>query len=243
MKNILITGGTTGIGLSTAKKFLEMPDNRIISISRNESKIQFVDNRLKYFFADISSTEELTKVFEQVKDEYGNIDIIINNAGVIIPGGVETLSCEDWKHSLDINLSGYYNVTKIFLPLLKKSENPCIINISSISAKLGGSSVAYSVAKAGVDMLTNVLARELFKYGIRVNAVSPGVVNSGFQVANGMLPKENYDGFLQDLSHSYPLGIGDVSEISNAVYFLSSDKAKWITGSNLTVDGGKSIMI
>ncbi len=242
MKNILITGASTGIGLSIAKKFLENK-NKVISITRNKEKINFVNDNLEYYFADVSSKSSVSDVFREIETEYGHIDVLVNNAGIIIPGGIESLDFEDWKHSLDINLSGYYNVTKTFLPLLKKGKDPCIVNISSISAKLGGSSIAYSVAKAGVDMMTNVLARELFKYGIRVNAVSPGVVNSGFQVANGVVPKEQYEEFLNNLNPGYPLGIGDVSEISNATYFLASSEAQWITGANLTVDGGKSIFI
>ena len=242
MKNILITGASTGIGLSIAKKFLENK-NKVISITRNKEKINFVNDNLEYYFADVSSKSSVSDVFREIETEYGHIDVLVNNAGIIIPGGIESLDFEDWKHSLDINLSGYYNVTKTFLPLLKKGKDPCIVNISSISAKLGGSSIAYSVAKAGVDMMTNVLARELFKYGIRVNAVSPGVVNSGFQVANGVVPKEQYEEFLNNLNPGYPVGIGDVSEISNATYFLASSEAQWITGANLTVDGGKSIFI
>lgn len=242
MKNILITGASTGIGLSIAKKFLENK-NKVISITRNKEKINFVNDNLEYYFADVSSKSSVLDVFREIETEYGHIDVLVNNAGIIIPGGIESLDFEDWKHSLDINLSGYYNVTKTFLPLLKKGKDPCIVNISSISAKLGGSSIAYSVAKAGIDMMTNVFARELFKYGVRVNAVSPGVVNSGFQVANGVVPKEQYEEFLNSLNPGYPLGIGDVSEISNAVYFLASSEAQWITGANLTVDGGKSIFI
>ena len=242
MKNVLITGATTGIGLSIAKKFLDNGFN-VISVTRNESKVSYFNQNIKYYFGDVASVDELQSIYDEISCNNESIDVLVNNAGIIIPGGIESLSYDDWKNSLNINLSGYYNTTKMFLPLLKNGCNPNIVNISSISAKLGGSSIAYSVAKAGVDMMTKVLARELFKYGIRVNAISPGVVNSGFQVANNVVPKENYEEFLSNLSSAYPFGIGDVSEISNAVFFLSSNEAKWITGSNLTVDGGKSINI
>ncbi len=244
MKNILITGGTTGIGLAIAKKILEKNDCFVISISRNPQKKVFEHERMQYYFADISNVDELLSIREQIATKYEWIDTIINNAGTIIPGGIESICFDEWNESLQNNLSGYFNTTKVFVELLKKSRlNPCIINISSISAKLGGSSVAYSVAKAGVNMFTQVAAREFAKYGIRVNAVSPGIVNSGFQVANGVTKEEEYDRFLESQSQTYPLGIGDVSEIAKSVCFLMEEDSMWITGANITVDGGRSIMV
>ena len=243
MKKILITGATTGIGLAIAKKFLMQEDYLVLSISRNPEKRHFEHEKMRYYFADISNADEILQLKKQIETEYGNLDVLINNAGTIIPGGIESLEFDDWNKSLNNNLSSYFNVTKAFADLLKKSSNSCIVNISSISAKLGGSSVAYSVAKAGVDMFTQVAAREFGKYKIRVNAVSPGIVNSGFQVANGVTRAEDYETFLENQSSTYPLGIGDVSEIAKAVYFLVTEEASWITGTNITVDGGRSVMV
>lgn len=243
MKKVLITGATTGIGLAIAKRLLEQDDYFVISISRNAEKKVFEHERMQYYFADISDSDALRQVKKQILAEHEKLDILVNNAGTIIPGGIETLSYEEWNKSLNNNLSSYFNVTKEFVEMLKGSSKPCIVNISSISAKLGGSSVAYSVAKAGVDMFTQVAARELAKYGIRVNAVSPGIVNSGFQVANGVTRAEDYDAFLISQSQTYPLGIGDVSEIAKAVYFLVTEESSWITGANITVDGGRSVLV
>ena len=243
MTKILITGATTGIGWAIATRFLEQEDYFVISISRNSKKATFEHERMRYYFADASDVDELLQVKKQIEEEYNNLDALINNAGIIIPGGIEGLDFNEWNKSLDNNLSSYFNVTKTFVDMLKKTPNSCIVNISSISAKLGGSSVAYSVAKAGVDMFTQVAAREFGKYKIRVNAVSPGIVNSGFQVANGVTKAEEYEAFLESQSSTYPLGIGDVSEIAKAVYFLVEEESSWITGANITVDGGRSVMV
>lgn len=243
MKNVLITGATTGIGLSIAKMFLDNPEYSVISISRNSDKRCFEHKRLFYYFCDISNVSELEMIKEKILNNHGDLYVLVNNAGTIIPGGIEELTYDDWQCSLNNNLSSYFNVTKMFIDMLKKVEHSNIINISSISAKLGGSSVAYSVAKAGVNMFTQVAAREFAKYGIRVNTISPGIVNSGFQVSNGILNEKDYPSFLESQNSLYPFGIGDVSEIAKAVYFLASDNSNWITGANITVDGGRSIMV
>lgn len=242
MKTVLISGGSTGIGLATVKLFARK-GYKIYSISRNKNKISFIHDNVEFLSADVSNVSSLEDIFKKIQQQVGCIDILVNNAGMIIPGGIESLSFEEWNSSLNTNLSGYFNTIKVFLPLLKNSESSCIVNVSSISAKLGGTNSAYSVAKAGVNMLTEVSARELAKYNIRVNTVSPGIVNSGFQIANGITSSANYTEFLENIAQAYPLGVGDMSEISKAIDFLSSEDSGWITGSNLTVDGGKSILL
>ena len=196
-----------------------------------------------YYFGDVSKLEDLETLYAQIKEKHDKIHTLVNNAGSIIPGGIESLSFQDWDTSLTNNLSSYFNVTKTFIEMLKGAPNSSIVNVSSISAKLGGASVAYSVAKAGVNMFSQVVARELAKYNIRVNCVSPGIVNSGFQVANGVIKPDDYSNFLETQAATYPLGIGDVSEIAKAVYFLAADESSWITGANITVDGGRSVMV
>ena len=117
------------------------------------------------------------------------------------------------------------------------------MNISSISSRLSGASVGYSVAKAGVDMLTACLARELSKYNIRVNSVNPGITKSGFQVNNGIMNEAEYNEFLYNIAKDYPLGLGECKDVSELIFYLTTEKAKWITGANLIIDGGRSINI
>lgn len=138
-------------------------------------------------------------------------------------------------------MNGIFLTIKTFLPLLKKANDASIINISSISSKIPGSSIAYSCSKATVDMLTKSLAKELSKYNIRINSVNPGIVDTGFQVNNKLLNTKEYLDFLDKMKTKYPLGIGETTDISNLVMFLVSKKAKWITGCNYIIDGGFSI--
>lgn len=246
---VLITGGTSGFGLSAIKVFLreEKKNIQIISLSRSIEKIVLAKKELgsnsklvDFLQADVSKPDELEQVAKQISKKYGHVDVLVNNAGTIIPGGVESLKTNDWDWVLTNNLSSYFYTTKIFLPLLKASSDACVVNISSTSAKLGGSSIAYSVAKAGVDMITRVSAKELSKYKIRVNAVSPGVVNTGFHVSNKAMDEETYNKFISAKDKEYPLGLGDPSDVAEAIYYLSSPKAKWLTGTNILVDGGRS---
>lgn len=251
-KTVLITGGTSGIGLSTIQKFLlELGDDvEVISISRSIDKINVAKTKfqeriaqVEFFQADVSKIESLELVYKDMSRKYNKIDVLINNAGNIIAGGLETLSFNDWDRCISNNLSSYFYVTKVFLPLLKKSDSPFIVNVSSISSRLSGASMGYSVAKAGVDMTTMCLARELSKYNIRVNCVNPGITKSGFQVHNGLMDEGQYGSFLEKISKDYLLGLGNCSDVSEMIYFLSSEKARWITGSSFVVDGGRSVNI
>ena len=165
----------------------------------------------------------------------------MNCAGVIHPGGVESLAISNWRTTIDINLTSAFMIVKYCLPLLKKASAPAIVNVSSISSILLGASVGYSVCKAGLDMLTKGLARELAKYRVRVNAVNPGITKTGFQVRNKLMGADKYENFLNDISATYPLGIGQPEDVANAIVFLLSEESRWITGSLLIVDGGRII--
>ncbi len=250
-KVIVITGGTSGFGLEAIKVFLrEEKDAEIISLSRSASKQEAAKKvlgknakRVTFLTADVSNVTELETVAKEITKKFKHIDVLINNAGTIIPGGLESLASADWDIVMKQNLSSYFYVSKVMLPLLKNSKNACIVNISSTSAKLGGSSIAYSVAKAGVDMVTKVCAKELAKYHIRVNAVSPGVVNTGFHISNGVMDEKTYNEFLSAREKEYPLGLGTPLDVAEAIYYLSSEKAKWLTGTNIMVDGGRSIKV
>jgi len=249
-KTAVITGGSSGIGLEIIKRYHKTGIWNTVSISRNITKIEQAKLELKdctekcdFYIGDVSDEYSLRDVCGKIKQKYGCIDVLVNSAGVIYPGGIENLSIEEWKKSLDINITGAFLAVQMFLELLKESQYSSIINISSISAKTGGSSIAYSVAKAGMDMFTKALAKELAKYKIRVNSVNPGIVNSGFQVSNGIIERDKYEEFLANISKSYPLGIGQPEDIANMVFFLSSEEAKWITGSIFCVDGGRSVNI
>lgn len=251
-KTVLITGGTSGIGLSTIRKFIDelKGDVEVISISRSESKIKNAlltlkphEKQVHFFQADVSNKDDIERVQKEILTKFSKIDILINNAGTIIPGGLEKLSFENWDSCITNNLSSFFYVTKIFVDMLKKSEFSSVVNISSISSKLSGASMGYSVAKAGADMVTKCLARELSKYKIRVNGVNPGITKSGFQVNNGLMDNIQYENFLETISKDYLIGIGECSDVSELIFYLTTEKAKWITGSIFIIDGGRSVNI
>lgn len=249
-KLVIVTGGTSGIGLEVVKKYLFTGDWNVISVSRGTNKIKYAKlqlgelaNNCVFFNGDVFNEKDLDRLYEYIDKEYGKVDAIVNSAGIIHAGGIESLSEEDWTETLNINLTAPYMICKRFINLLKKVDSSSIVNISSISSKITGSSIAYSTCKAGLDMFTKTLAKELSKYNIRVNSVNPGIVNTGFQVSNELLDIEDYGHFLDEVAKTYPLGIGTATDIANMVYYLISDEAKWITGSIVIVDGGRSINI
>ena len=153
------------------------------------------------------------------------------------------VTIEEWNHSININLTGNFVLTKALLDLLKRSQSASIVNISSMHSQKPGGSISYCVAKAGIDMFTKFLAQELCQYKIRVNSVNPGSVKTNLYVASGDKTKEELDKLIEERNQTYPLGrVGDAKQdIGSMVEFLLSDKASWITGSNILVDGGISV--
>ncbi len=242
MRVILITGATSGVGFEAAKLFSQEENTKVVSLSIGLDKIEKANKELPnadFLQCDVSDYNALLKIAEQVEKKYGKIDVLVNNAGTIIPGNIETISASDWDKVIKNNFSSYFYVSKAFLPLLKKGTNPNIVCISSISATAGGSSIAYSCAKAGVNMIAQTLSKDLAQYNIRVNTISPGMLNSGFQIHNNVMNEEEYKAMLEKQSASYPFGIGTALDVANAIVFLASEKASWISGADLLIDGGK----
>lgn len=245
-KNVLITGGSSGIGLAIAGE-LQKKGYRVISLSRSKDKIERawkerpdLRDRVEFITGDVSEQLQVEKVRAHIEEKYGMLHGLVNNAGVLTRGTIETISLDDWRFTLDINLTGPYMLTKTLLPLLKRANGASIVNISSVAALKPGTSVGYSVAKAGLDMLTRFLAGDLGPYKIRVNSVNPGLVRTHIHLDNNVVAdKEAYEAMLDKARPRYPLGeIGEPGDIANMVSFLLSEEAKWVTGSIITVDGG-----
>lgn len=250
MKNVLITGGSSGIGLAIAALLVQEGGYRVVSLSRSQSKIERalleqpgLRGKVDFICGNVSSPEDCQSLFNQLKEKYGSLHGLVNNAGMLTAGGIEAISYELWKENLDINLNAPYLLTQNMLPLLKEAQGASVVNISSIASRIPGRSIAYSVSKAGLDMLTEFLAGELGPYKIRVNAVNPGLVETHLHLDSKVISGESdYREMLRSSAPKYPAGrIGQPADIAQMVWFLLSERSSWVTGSIFRVDGGTSV--
>lgn len=249
-KIVLVTGGTSGIGLGTIEYLLEQENYEVLSVSRGDKNISLAKeklgekaNQVIFLQGDISNEADCKKVYDEINSRYGRLDGLVNSAGIIKLGGIEDQTLEEWNNAININLTAIFLLSKTLLPLLKKGTNPSVVNISSMSSERAGGSIAYCASKAGVDMLTKYMGQELGKYNIRVNSVNPAAVYTNIYVASGDYTQEGYDKWSEEKAPLYPLGrIGDAKkDLAPTIEFLLSDKSLWTTGAIYLVDGGKSI--
>ncbi|WP_286080308.1 SDR family NAD(P)-dependent oxidoreductase [Parablautia intestinalis] len=249
-KVVLVSGGTSGIGLGTIEYLLEQNSYEVISVSRSAENLSLAKKKLgpnasKVLFlqGDIGKENDCNKIYEEIDKRFHKLDGLVNSAGITKLGGIEKQTLEDWNHSININLTGMFLLTKVLLPLLKKGANSSIVNISSVSSEKAGGSISYCTSKAGVDMLTKYMAQELGKYNIRVNSINPAAVYTNIYIASGDYTREEYDEWSEQKASSYPLGrIGDAKkDLAPTIELLLSDKTLWTTGARYIIDGGKSI--
>jgi NAD(P)-dependent dehydrogenase (short-subunit alcohol dehydrogenase family) len=192
--------------------------------------------QVEHSTADVASIDEVLATTNSVLSQHGHIDILVNNAGVARPTLCDQIDDEEWDWVIDTNLKGAFNWSKAVIGAMKKQRRGVIINIASMAArsagKIGGAH--YTASKAGMMGLTRHLARELAPYGIRVNVVCPGATDTPLQRETGATPEE-----IAAKGQRIPLGrIGTPEDQANAVAFLVSDEASFITGASLDVNGG-----
>ena len=238
-KVVIITGGTRGIGYETVKKFLEngakvaLLGSREESVNKALSSLKEENSSYKVigFYPDLTKEEEIRETFEKIEKEFGKIDCLINNAGLSSSTKIENYTTEEENKIIDLNIKAVYLCSKVAVPYLKKTKGS-IINTSSMVSIYGqAGGCLYPMSKFAVNGLTKSLSRELAGFGIRVNAVAPGITETDM-VKN--LPKE----MIEPLINSIPLKrIGTPEDIANAFMFLASDMASYITGEILQVDG------
>ena len=238
-KIILITGGTRGIGYSIVENFLKEDAIVILFGSKEESVSKALESlkkinssyRVEGYVTNLADLQEVEKVVGNLAQRYGKIDILVNNAGVSSSTPLVQYTSEECNNIIDVNIKGVFNTSKAVVPYMT-GDNPSIVNISSMVSFYGQSSgCLYPMSKFAVNGITKSLARELGKNKIRVNAVAPGITNTDMVKK---LPEE----MIKPLINMIPLGrIGEPDDIANAVLFLASDKASYITGTILQVDG------
>ena len=194
------------------------------------------------FKADVSKSNDCKSIIEKCIQTYDRVDILHNNVGIEIPGGIDEISEEDWDKMMNVNLKSMFLTCKYALPYMEKQESGCIINISSINAirNLPYISIAYSTSKAGVIAFTREIAMQYASKGIRANAIMPGLMNTPMAVAS---LTDAFGGNIEEMTKirdaMCPTGKqGDAWDIAYLALFLASDEAKYITGATLVVDGG-----
>jgi NAD(P)-dependent dehydrogenase (short-subunit alcohol dehydrogenase family) len=245
-KVVLITGASSGIGRAAALKFAEN-GAQVVAVGRNEKELsslrdeaQEKNGMIKNSIADIRDVKQVDSLVANVIDNFGQIDVLINAAGIIQNGSIETTSLEVWDEMLNINLRAVFYIMQKCVSHLEKTKGN-IVNVSSVTGLRAFPNVlAYCVSKAAIDQLTRCSALDLAPKHIRVNAVNPGVVKTNLHKRSGM-EDEKYQAFLEHSKTTHPLGrVGEASEIAELIYFLASEKAAWITGATYEIDGGRA---
>lgn len=237
-KIAVITGGTRGIGFETVKVFAENGAKVILFGSRQQTvekalqELAELEIQADGYWPDLSDYVEIEETIAKIIGQYGKIDILVNNAGISANKPIEETSAEEFAKIMAVNVEGMFNVTKAVVPEMKKRGEGVILNTSSMVSIYGQpAGVGYPASKFAVNGLTKSLARELAPFGIRVNAVAPGITNTDMVAS---LPKE----MIEPLIKTIPLGrIGEPRDIANAFLFLASEMANYITGDILSVDG------
>ncbi|MCP6760428.1 MAG: glucose 1-dehydrogenase [Fischerella sp. CENA71] len=241
-KTALITGGTSGIGLATAQEFIRQ-GAKVVVIGRTPDTLSQAAKALGpnalVVSADVTKSAELDELFKQVREKYGHIDVLFANAGIAKLGSVESTPEEVVDELFNTNFRGNYFTVQKALPLLKDGGAIVFTTSWFVEVGIAGTS-AVSATKAALRSLTRTLATELLPRKIRVNAVSPGVIETPLFGKLG-LPEEAVQEMGKSLLQQMPMQrFGTVEEVAKAVTFLASEEASYITGVELAVDGGRT---
>jgi 3-oxoacyl-[acyl-carrier protein] reductase len=238
-KTAVVTGGSSGIGLSISKVLLNA-GARVVIIDIDEKRFISVKDEIKkispefdFYEADIKNSEKISEIIQKIISKESKIDILVNNAGIVKDGLLIRMSDEDWLDVINVNLNGMFYITKNVLKQMVKAKSGRIISIASVIGEIGNTGQAnYAASKAGIIALTKSIAKEYAARGILANAIAPGFIKT---VMTDKLPEDIKDA----IKKSIPLNkIAEPEEIANAVLFLCSELSAYITGSVLNVNGG-----
>jgi NAD(P)-dependent dehydrogenase (short-subunit alcohol dehydrogenase family) len=246
-RNVMITGASSGIGRATALRFAEAREN-IVLIGRDRQALAVVEKEIVekgaeslIVEADLCAEGAAPKSVAAAIDRFAKLDVLVNAAGIISLGTIETTTLAGWDHMMDINVRAIFQLMQAALPHLEKTRGN-IVNVSSVTGLRSFPNVlAYCVSKAALDQLTRCAALELATKGIRVNTVNPGVVVTNLHRRSGF-DEQKYAAFLEHSKTTHPLGrVGSPEEIAELIYFLAGAKAGWITGETVSIDGGRQL--
>jgi NAD(P)-dependent dehydrogenase (short-subunit alcohol dehydrogenase family) len=245
-KIAIVTGASSGIGRATALLFAKN-GAKVLAVGRNEKELIALREEagkkkgiIKVALTDIREISQTEKLVKDTIETFGQLNILVNAAGIIMNGSIEDTSLEDWDKMMNINLRSVFYLMNQCVPHLIASKGN-IVNVSSVTGTRAFPNVlAYCVSKAAIDQLTRCTALELAPKGVRVNAVNPGVVVTNLHKKSGM-DEEKYKAFLEHSKTTHPLGrVGKPQEVAELIAFLASEKAGWITGATYEIDGGRA---
>ncbi|MHA2224425.1 MAG: SDR family NAD(P)-dependent oxidoreductase [Candidatus Hodarchaeales archaeon] len=244
-KVAIITGAASGIGLATSNLFSKLGAS-IALIDINESRginaaaqILETGGKAKFFCCNITSDDECKQSIEEIKKEFGKIDILFNNAGVIKRKNIVELNEKDWDTIIDINLKGIYLMSRHVIPIMIEAKGGSIINTGSGWGLKGGpSALAYCASKGGVVNMTRAMAIDHGKQGIRVNCVCPGDIDTPMLRGEAQQLGIAEEKFMREAADRPINRVGNPLDVAYAVLFLASDLSSWVTGTNIVIDGG-----
>ena len=243
MKVALVTGGSGGIGSAVCRELAEQGFAILIHYIGDSSPADQLVEELsaagavaEIYMADVSQEAQVEAMFTEIMSRHGRIDVVVNNAGITRDGLVLRMKLEDWQMVLDVNLTGAFLVSRSAAKVMLKQRSGKIINVSSVVGIGGNAGQAnYAASKAGLIGFTKSLAKELATRGITCNAVAPGFIETAMTAG---LPEEARQAFLSRIPLGRP---GTAVDVAQAIGFLASSKADYITGQVLRIDGGMSI--
>ena len=238
-----VTGAGSGIGRAIAMRFAEegadlaLVDLNDAAAAQTAELVRGLGRRAEVFRADVAASADVEAAAAHAQAAFGRLDILVNNAGVTRDATIRKMTDEDWGLVIDIHLKGTFLCTRAVAPRIREAgRGGAIVNMSSISGKIGNFGQAnYASAKAGIVALTKVTAREYARYGIRANAIQPGLIDTPMTRALG-------EDILTERVAGTPLGrIGKPDEVANVALFLASDLASYVTGAVIEVTGGRHL--
>lgn len=247
MQGAIVTGASSGIGRATAQRFAAAGYG-VLAVGRNTDALDALvasvkrdGGRCTAFPADVTDESAPDRIVAAAMEAFGNLDVLVNAAGIIGSGTIETTTDEEGDTMMDVNVRAPFRLMRAAVPALGQTRGS-IVNVSSVAGLRAFPGVlVYCVSKAALDQLTRCAALELAPKGIRVNAVNPGVVISNLHRRSGM-PEDEYSAFLEHSKSTHPLGrVGEPDEIAELILFLASERAGWITGETISIDGGRHL--
>jgi NAD(P)-dependent dehydrogenase (short-subunit alcohol dehydrogenase family) len=246
-QQVIVTGASSGIGRATALRF-GRAGAQVLLIGRDEAALAEVaatiareGGQAAVLQADVTEGAAPDRIVAAALERFGGLTTLVNAAGIIGSGSIESTTDPEWDNMMDINARAPFRLMRAAVPALTVSRGT-VVNVSSVTGLRAFPGVlSYCVSKAAIDQLTRCAALELAPKGVRVNAVNPGVVVSNLHRRGGM-NEENYTKFLTRSRETHPLGRpGEATEIADLVFFLASDASGWITGETISIDGGRHL--